>query len=112
MPVYAAREDITVTDNKGNRIANDTIDMESDYNVYGANKVVNETFEDDALIPEQDRYFELAITARSPNNAVASDDVTTLTVTSVIPDIVTEVEELELGDQTAWSNPLAPTHLF
>ena len=105
MPVYAAREDITVTDNKGNRIANDTIDMESDYNVYGANKVVNETFEDDALIPEQDRYFELAITARSPNNAVASDDVTTLTVTSVIPDIVTEVEELELGDQTAWSNP-------
>ena len=80
MPVYAAREDITVTDNKGNRIANDTIDMESDYNVYGANKVVNETFEDDVLIPEQERYFELAITARSPNNAVASDDITTLTV--------------------------------
>ena len=105
MPVYAAREDITVTDNKGNRIANDTIDMESDYNVYGANKVVNETFEDDVLIPEQDRYFELAITAKSPNNAVASDDITTLTVKAVIPNIVTEVEELELGDQTAWSNP-------
>ena len=57
MPFYAARSDITVTDNKGNIIANETLDMEAEHNQYGANNVYNETFEDDVMIPEQERRF-------------------------------------------------------
>ena len=51
MPFYDVRERIDVKPNIGEIIPNKTLDLTRDYNKFGGNIIINETFEDEVTVP-------------------------------------------------------------
>jgi hypothetical protein len=104
IPVYSARDGIEVKDSNNTIIANETYHKDDVHNVFGANLVLNETFESDILIPDKERRLKLAISAASPGNTVATDTIKFLDLTAIKPSRTSLVVEKELGDAMNWSD--------
>ena len=105
MPFYDVREKIIVKDSTGAEIANKTLTKNFYGNRMGGNYVYNETFEFDDTIPNQERRLQLAISAASPNNFVATDGVTHIDLEGIRPPSTDNVEVLPLGEEQLWSDP-------
>ena len=108
IPFYDVRSDIIVRPNIGDPIGNATLAKSRLYNKFGANMVYNETFEDDLLVPTQEKRLQLAISASNTNNPYADDMVSRIDLEGIRPADVDAIDEtLELGAARNWSDPTA-----
>jgi len=105
MPFYDVRENIIVKDSSGQEIANKTLTKNFYHNRMGGNYVYNETFELDDAIPNQEKRLQLAISAASPSNIIATDHLTHIDLEGIRPPSTEDVIVLPLGAEMLWSNP-------
>lgn len=76
-------------------------------NIFGANQVYNETFEDNDDIPNQEKRFQVAVSAAFPGNQFARDGITHIDLTAVRPPTLDDVVFAELGAAKNWTDPTA-----
>lgn len=70
--------------------------------------VINETFEDQTLIPDQNKRLKIAVSADYPGNGAASAFVDTITLTGIAPPKASlEEEDVDLGSEKNWSDETA-----
>jgi hypothetical protein len=70
--------------------------------------VINETFEDQTLIPDQNKRFKVAVSADYPGNNAATAGVDSITLTGIPPPKAsTSMEDVDLGAEQNWSDPAA-----
>jgi hypothetical protein len=114
MPFYDVREEIYVDPNgdESLRVSNGSLVAGRDWNKFGANKVYNETHEEDGDDDTtREKRLSFAISGGSPNNIYADDDINFIRFTGIRPVQVTDIEEGDPEGELLWSDPATWTHL-
>ena len=114
MPFYDVREEIYIDPNgdESLRVSNGSLVAGRDWNKFGANKVYNETHEEDGDdSTTRSKMLSFAISGQSPNNIYADDNIDFIRFTGVRPVQVEEIEEGEPEGELLWSDPATWTHL-